>query len=79
MSLDVMRGRLHLRGVCVTGVVVDTLSELVVGVVSTKKLSSCPFCGLSCRWLHDRSKREIRDLKISGRRAVLLWTQRRFV
>ena len=30
MSFDVMRVRLHLRGVRVTGVVVDTLTELVV-------------------------------------------------
>ena len=43
MSFDVMRVRLHLRGVRVTGVVVDTPAELVVGVVSVRKLSSCPF------------------------------------
>ena len=30
MSFDVMRVRLHLRGVGVTGVVVDTPAELVV-------------------------------------------------
>jgi hypothetical protein len=40
MNADVMPIRLHLRGVRVTGVVVDTLTELVVGVVSVKKLSS---------------------------------------
>ena len=39
---DVMPIRLHLRGVRVTGVIVDTLGELEVGVVSVKKLSSCP-------------------------------------
>ena len=43
MSFDVMRVRLHLRGVGVTGVVVDTPAELVVEVVSVRKLSSCPF------------------------------------
>ena len=32
MSFDVMRVRLHLRGVRVTGVVVDTPAELVVEV-----------------------------------------------
>ena len=32
MSFDVMRVRLHLRGVGVTGVVVDTPAELVVEV-----------------------------------------------
>ena len=60
--------RLHLRGVRVTEVVVDTLSELVVGVVSTKKLSGCPGCGRSCRRVHDRRRRQIRDLEVSGRR-----------
>ena len=79
MSFDVMRVRLHLRGVGVTGVVVDTPAELVVGVVSVRKLSSCPFCGRSCRRVHDRRRREIRDLEHGGRPTVLLWTQRRFV
>ena len=49
MSADVMRVRLHLRGVRVTEVVVDAPTELVVGVVATKKLSECPGCGRSCR------------------------------
>ena len=79
MSADVMRVRLHLRGVRVTDVMVDTPAELVVGVVSVKKLSSCPFCGCSCQQVHDRRRRKIRDLEVSGRRTVLLWTQRRFV
>ena len=79
MSFDVMRVRLHLRGVRVTGVVVDTPAELVVGVVSVRKLSSCPFCGRWCRRVHDRRRREIRDLEHGGRPTVLLWTQRRFV
>ena len=79
MSADVMRVRLHLRGVRVTEVVVDAPAELVVGVVATKKLSECPGCGSSCRRVHDRRQRQIRDLEISGRRTVLLWTQRRFV
>ena len=34
--------RLHLPGVRVTGVVVDTPTELVVGVVSVKKLVQVP-------------------------------------
>ena len=76
MSFDDMRVRLHLRGVRVTDVVVDTLTELVVGVVSVKKLSSCPFCGRSCRQVHDRRRRDIRDLKVSGRCTVLLWNMR---
>ena len=79
MSADVMRVRLHLRGVRVIEVVVDTPSELVVGVVATKKLSACPGCGRSCRRVHDRRRRQIRDLEVSGRRTVLVWTQRRFV
>ena len=66
MSLDVMSVRLHLRGVRVTGVVVDTPAELVVGVVSVRKLSSCPFCGHSCQKVHDRRRRESRDLEHGG-------------
>lgn len=79
MSADVMSVRLHLRGVRVTEVLVDTPSELVVGVVSVRKLSECPFCGRSCRRVHERRQRRIRDLEVSGRRTVLLWTQRRFI
>ena len=45
MSADVMSVHLHLRGVRVTEVAIDTPPELVVGVVSTKKLSGCPHCG----------------------------------
>ena len=79
MSADFMTVRLHLPGVRVTGVVVDTPTELVVGVVSVKKLSKCPHCGCSCRRAHDRRQRKIRDLEHGGRRTVLLWTQRRLV
>ena len=79
MSADFMTVRLHLPGVRVTGVVVDTPTELVVGVVSVKKLSKCPHCGCSWRRVHDRRRREIRDLEHGGRRTVLLWTQRRLV
>lgn len=50
-----------LRGARVTVVMVNSLTELVV-VVSVRKLSSCPYCGRSCR-----------DLEVSGRLAVLLW------
>ena len=69
MSADFMTVRLHLPGVRVTGVVVDTPTELVVGVVSVKKLSKCPHCGCSCRRVHDRRQREIRDLStvVAGR------------
>ena len=39
MSADVMRVRLHLRGVRVTGVVVDTPTELVVEVTGFRRPS----------------------------------------
>ena len=54
-------------------------TDLVVRAVSTKKLSECPHCVRSCWRVHDRCQRQIRDLEMSGRRTVLLWTQRRFV
>ena len=52
--------------------VVDTVGELVVEVVSAKKgLSACPHCSRSCRRVHDRRQRRIRDLEVSGRLTVL--------
>lgn len=66
MNADVMPVRLHLRGVRVTKVVVDTVGELVVEVVSAKKLSERPWCGRSCRRVHDRRQRRIRDLEVSS-------------
>ena len=71
--------RLHVRGVRVTEVAVDTPSEFVVAAVSMKKLSQCLDCGCSCQRVHDRRQRRIRDLEVSGRPTVLLWIQRRFV
>ncbi len=46
-----MTVRLHLPGVRVTGVVVDTPTELVVGVSSVKKLALREFVGLWSGWL----------------------------
>ena len=41
MSFDVMRVRLHLRGVRVTGVVVDTPAELVSSYVKFEGVWRC--------------------------------------
>lgn len=73
-----MRVRLHLRLIAVVAVVVDTVDELVVEVVSSRSASTCPWCGFSCRSVHDTRVRKIRDLPISGRRTVLRWQRRRF-
>ncbi len=45
---DVMTVRLHLSGVRVRGVLVDSVDRLVVGVESTREWSRCPQCGFKC-------------------------------
>ncbi len=74
-----MRVRLHLRLIRVLAVAVDTLSELVVEVASTRSWSRCPDCGFKCRAVHDTRRRKVRDLAVSGRRTTLVWRRRRFV
>jgi transposase len=78
MATDSMRVRLHLRLIRVVDVVVDTLSELVVVVASTRSWSRCPHCGFRCRRTHDTRRRRVRDLAVSGRPVTLVWLRRRF-
>ena len=79
MAPDTMRVRLHLRLIRVLTVLVDTASRLEVEVVSTRSWSRCPSCGFKTRKVHDRRRRKIRDLPVSGRRVTLVWVRRRFV
>lgn len=78
MAPDTMRVRLHLRLIRVLTVLVDTASRLEVEVVSTRSWSRCPHCGFKTRTVHDRRRRKIRDLPVSGRRMTLVWIRRRF-
>jgi transposase len=78
MAPDTMRVRLHLRLIRVLTVLVDTASRLEVEVASTRSWSRCPFCGFKTRTVHDRRRRKIRDLPVSGRRMTLVWIRRRF-
>ena len=78
MAPDTMRVRLHLRLIRVLTVLVDTASRLEVEVVSTRSWSRCPHCGFKTRTVHDRRRRRIRDLPVSGRRMTLVWIRRRF-
>jgi len=78
MAPDTMRVRLHLRLIRVLIVLVDTTNRLEVEVVSTRSWSRCPHCGFKCRSVHDRRRRRIRDLPVSGRRVTLVWIRRRF-
>jgi len=78
MASDIMRVRLHLRLIRVLAVLVDTASRLEVEVISTRSWSRCPFCGFKTRTVHDRRRRKIRDLPVSGRRTTLVWIRRRF-
>ena len=79
MPVDAMRVRLHLRLVRVIEVETDTPNELVVRVGSTRSWSRCPHCGFICRDVHDRRRKKIRDLPVSGRPMTLVWDQRRLV
>ncbi len=78
MACDVMRVRLHLRQIRVVGVLVDTPAVLRVRVESTQTRVRCPHCGFKCHRVHDTREREVRDLEVSGRQTVLVWTRRRF-
>ncbi len=79
MALDCMQVRLYLRLICVLAVVVDTADRLIVEVVSTRRWSRCLYCGFRCWTVHDRRRRKIRDLPVSGRPTTLVWLRRRFV
>ena len=77
MATDVMRVRLHLREIRVLEVQVDTPSVLRVKVESTVARPRCLLCGFKCHRVHDTREREVRDLEVSGRRTVLVWSRRR--
>ena len=75
---DVMQVRLHLSGVRVTGVLVDSVERLEVEVESAREWSRCRHCGFRCYKVWDRRPKRVRDLGVSGRRTTLVWRRRRF-
>ena len=75
---DVMSVRLHLSGVRVLGVLVDSVDRLEVEVESAREWSRCRHCGFKCSKVWDRRPKRVRDLGVSGRRATLVWRRRRF-
>ena len=75
---DVMSVRLHLSGVRVLEVLVDSVDRLEVEVESAREWSRCPHCGFRCSKVWDRRAKRIRDLEVSGRRTTLVWRRRRF-
>ena len=75
---DVMSVRLHLSGVRVLEVLVDSVDRLEVEVESAREWSRCPYCGFRCSKVWDRRAKRIRDLEVSGRRTTLVWRRRRF-
>ena len=75
---DVMSVRLHLSGVRVLEVLVDTVDRLVVRVESAREWSRCRQCGFKCYRVWDRRSKRVRDLEVSGRRTTLVWRRRRF-
>ena len=75
---NVMSVRLHLWGVRVRGVGVDSVDRLDVEVESSREWSRCPQCGFRCHKVWDRRAKRVRDLEVSGRRTTLVWRRRRF-
>ena len=61
-----MSVRLHLSGVRVRGVGVDTVDRLEVEVESAREWSRCRQCGFKCRRVWDRRSKRVRDLGVSG-------------
>ena len=77
MARDVMSVRLHLPQIRVLEVLEDTPGALVVSVESTFRRLRCPQCGFKCHRVHDRRDKKVRDLEVSGRRTLLVWSRRR--
>ena len=76
---DVMSVRLHLSGVRVTGVGVDSVERLEVEVESAREWSRCRHCGFRCyQGVGPTSPRGFLTLGVSGRRTTLVWRRRRF-
>ena len=75
---DLMSVRLHLKGVRVLKVTVDTVDRLEVRVESAREWSRCPHCGFRCTKVWDRRAKRVRGLEASGRRTTLVWRRRRF-
>ena len=69
---DVMSVGLHLSGVRVLGVLVDSVDRLEVEVESSREWSRCPQCGFRCHKVWDRRAKRVRDLGVSGRRTTLV-------
>ena len=64
---DVMSVRLHLSGVRVRGVLVDSVDLLEVEVESAREWSRSRHCGFRCFRVWDRRAKRVRDLGASGR------------
>ncbi len=79
MACDVMAVRLHLPQIRVLEVLEDAPGALRVSVESTFRRLRCPQCGFRCHRVHDRRDKKVRDLEVSGRRTVLVWSRRRMV
>ena len=78
MACDVMTVRLHLPQIRVLEVIEDAPGALRVSVESTFRRLRCAQCGFKCRRVHDRRDKKVRDLEVSGRRTVLVWSRRRW-
>jgi len=78
VATDSMTIRLHLRGIRVDEVGVDSPERLVVVVSATNPRAQCPFCGFKTATVHETRTVQVRDLPVGGRRTTLAWRRRRF-
>ena len=69
---------LHLSGVRVMRVLVDTVERFEVEVGSAREWSRRRHCGFRCYRVWDRRSKRVRDLEVSGRRTTFVWRRRRF-
>ena len=69
---DLVSVRLHLSGVRVRGVLVDSVDRLEAEVESARECSRCRHCGFKCYRVWDRRPKRVRDLGVSGRHASLM-------
>jgi len=77
-AVDVMRIRLHLRGVRVLEVLEDLPERLVVAVNAIASVVRCGHCGAKTATVHATKPVKVADLPHGGRPTTLVWQRRRF-
>lgn len=56
----------------------ERVGVVILDCVVRSEVASCPRCGIVSQRVHQRQRRQVRDVAISGRHCLLEFTQRRF-